>query len=60
MKIVLSSQSSWKDLRGPQRSLDHTLKTTALEQLCTCELGDMYKNSFILQSIYFVPGIMNV
>lgn len=53
MKIVLSSQS-------PQRSLDHTLKTTALEQLCTCELGDMYKNSFILQSIYFVPGIMNV
>lgn len=49
MKMLLPSRTPLKGSQGPQESLDHTLKRTALENSCTCAPGDMYKNSLIPQ-----------
>ena len=48
--MLLPSQTPLKGSQGPQESLDHTLKTTALENSCTCAPGDMYENSLIPQA----------
>ena len=39
MKIVLTSQTPWKTLRGPYWSLDYTLRTADLMKILSV-LGD--------------------